>query len=44
MIFMLVIDRNKQKLMVAITKKSNKAKGPQKLQIVLIYLLILAIS
>ena len=42
MIFMLVIDRNKQKLMVVITE-CNKAKGPQKLQIVLIYLLILAI-
>lgn len=39
---MLVIDRNKQKLMVVITE-CNKAKGPQKLQIVLIYLLILAI-
>ena len=40
---MLVIDRNKQKLMVVITE-CNKAKGPQKSQIALIYLLILAIS
>ena len=40
---MLVIDRNKQKLMVVIIE-CNKAKGPQKSQIALIYLLILAIS
>ena len=30
MIFMLVIDRNKQKLMVMITE-CNKARGPQKI-------------
>ena len=43
MIFKLVIDRSKHKLMVVI-RECNKAKGPQKWQIVLIYLLILAIS
>ena len=40
---MLVIDRNKQKLMVVVTE-CNKAKGPQKWQIALRYLLVLAIS
>ena len=43
MIFILVIDRNKQKLMVVITE-CKKAKGPQKSQIALRYLLVLAIS